>query len=122
MTKRERLLKTDNQQLLQIVNRLSHLNFKYPGSFRADLRPRYLPKNTFRIIKTDPFTQPGSHWTLLANKGEKLFYGYSMGEMLQHYSNKTKSNFVSIVQEKLQDSESCDFYIFRSCTICRLNI
>ena len=53
------------------------------GSFPANHRPRKLPTNTFCIINTDPTSQPGSHWTLLANKNLKLFYGDSMGEILE---------------------------------------
>ena len=95
----------DNQQLLHVVNRFPHLKFKYLGSFPADLRTRYLPTNTFFIINTDPSTQPGSHWILVANKNGNLFYGDSMGENWEKYGIKTKANFGSLVQEKLQDSE-----------------
>ena len=110
LTKRDQLLKMDNQQLLHVVNRFPHLKFKYLGSFPADLRPRNLPKIKFCIINTDPSTQPGSHWILLANENGKLFYGDSMGEVLEKYGIKTNSNFGSIVQEKLQDSELCGLY------------
>ena len=33
-----------------------------------------------------------------------------MGEVLKNYGIKTKSNFRSLVQEKLQDSELCGLY------------
>ena len=33
-----------------------------------------------------------------------------MGEVLEIYGIKTKSNFRSLVQEKLQDSELCGLY------------
>ena len=100
----------DNQQLLHVVNRFPHLKFKYLCSFPADLRLRYLPTNKFCIINTDPSTQPGSHWILLANKNGNLFYGDSMGEFLEKYGIKTKANFGSLVQAKLQDSELCCLY------------
>ena len=95
--------KMDNQQL-NVVNRFSHRKFKYLGSFPADLRPRYLPTKTFCMINTDPSTKPVSHWILPANKSGTLFYGDSMGELLEKSGIRTKSNFVSIVQERLQDS------------------
>ena len=98
----------DNQQLLQVVNRFPHLKFKYLGSFPADLRPKNLPTNTY--FNTDPSIQPGSHWILLANKNGKLFYGDSMGEVLEKYGIRTKAKFGSLVQEKLQDSELCGLY------------
>ena len=110
LIRRDQSPKMDNQQLLHVVNRFPHLKFKYLGSFPADLRPKNLPTNTFCIINTDPSTQPGSHWILLANKNGKLFYGDSMGEVLEKYGIKTKSNFGSLVQEKLQDSELCGLY------------
>ena len=100
----------DDQQLLHVVNRFPHLKFKYLGSFPADLRPKNLPTNNFCIINTDPSTQPGSHWILLANKNGKLFYGDSMGEFLEKYGIKTESNFSSLLQENLQDSELCGLY------------
>ena len=110
LIRRDQSPKMDNQQLLHVVNRFPHLNFKYLGSFPADLRPKNLPTNKFCIINTDPSTQPGSHWILLANKNGKLFYGDSMGEVLEKYGIKTKSNFGSLVQENLQDSELCGLY------------
>ena len=33
-----------------------------------------------------------------------------MGEMLQNYGINTKSNFVSMLQEKFQESELCGLY------------
>ena len=100
----------NKQNFLHVDNRFPHLKFKYLGSFPADLRPRKLPTNPFFIIITDPSTQQGSHWILLANKNGKLFYDDSMGEVLEKYGIRTKSNFGSLVQEKLQDSELCGLY------------
>ena len=110
MTKRDHLTKMDNQQLLHVVNRFPHLKFKYLGSFPAVLRPRNLPTNRFCIINTDPSTLPGSHWILLADKKGKLFFGDSMGEVLEKYDIRTKSNLGLLVQEKLQDSKICGLY------------
>ena len=110
MIRRDQSPKMDNRQLLHVVNRFPQLKVKYLGSFPADIRPRYLSTNTFCIINTDPSTQPGSHWILHAKKNGKLFYGDSMGEVLEFYGIKTKSNFRSLVQEKLQDSELCGLY------------
>ena len=110
LIRRDQSPKMDNQQLLHVVNRFPHLNFKYLGSFSADLRPKNLPTNTFCIINIDPSTQPVSHWILLANKNGKLFYGDSMGEVLEKYGIRTRANFGSLVQEKLQDSELCGLY------------
>ena len=33
-----------------------------------------------------------------------------MGEVLEKYGIRTKENFVSLVQEKLQDSDFCGLY------------
>ena len=115
LIRRDQSPKMDNQQLLhQLVPNLNqqvpNLNFKYLGSFPADLRPKNLPTNTFCIINTDPSTQPGSHWILLANKNGKLFYGDSMGEVSEKYGIRTKANFGSLVQETLQDSELCGLF------------
>ena len=63
----------DNKSLAEIIKKIPILKFKYVGSFPADDIPQ-LMNNTFAIVNTDPSYKEGTHWIMLANINDTIFY------------------------------------------------
>ena len=55
----------DNFSLLQIIERISELRFKYMESYPSD-KVHQLTKNSFAIINSAPSNDRGEHWILIA--------------------------------------------------------
>ena len=53
----------DNFSLLQIIERISELMFKYMGSYLSDAIPQ-LTKYYFAIISSAPSKDRGEHWNM----------------------------------------------------------
>ena len=75
----------DNYQLHKIISCIGQLKHKYIGSFPADMVPPYLPLNSFCIVNIETSKDPGSHWIILANKDNVVYFGDSLGKSLSDY-------------------------------------
>ena len=105
----------DNYQLLKIISSFGQLKHKYLGSFPADLVPSYLPFNTFCILNIELSSSPGSHWIILANKDNVVYFGDSLGKSLSDYTNirlRQKTATIPLVSdgEVLQTGNYCGLY------------
>ena len=68
----------DNTQLTYLINRDPILKFKYRGCFARDTFP-ILKHNEFVIVNTDPSSQAGEHWLLIASKNDTVLLYDSFG-------------------------------------------
>lgn len=111
----------DNEALRQLIVKIPVLKFKYLGSFAADQVPWPLPKNKFIIVNTEPSSETGQHWVLLANKDGKIYYGDSLGQPLHDYKaiKLDYDTTIRLVPEKVQHSQGlCGLYcIFIACRL-----
>ena len=76
----------DATAINNIVNKCALLKHKYVGSFPADNFPPLVFNNSFIIVNTDSLYKPGQHWILLARKGNRIFFGDSLGNQISDYS------------------------------------
>ena len=63
----------DNVSLQQIINRNSHLKYRYRDSFPSDYVPT-LDNDTFAILITLPSNMQGEHWIKIANSCQLLYF------------------------------------------------
>ena len=61
--------KMDNCSLLQIIERVPELRFKYLGSYPSDKVPQ-LTKYSFAIVNSAPSNNRGEHWITIALLGK----------------------------------------------------
>ena len=103
----------DNKALQDVIGKIPGLKYKYLGSYPADYVPP-LRESSFAIINTDRSDRLGSHWILIAKKGNVNYYGDSLGQSLEMYRDidvKDRSHFVSLVSSQIQKTSSlCGFY------------
>ena len=67
----------DNFSLLQIIETIPELRFKYMGSYPSDTVPQ-LTKYSFAIINSAPSNDRGEHWIMIARMNKRLlcrFFG-----------------------------------------------
>ena len=108
----------DNQSLLETINKIPILKYKYIGSFPANFIP-LISKNTFCIINTDASDKMGSHWIMLANKEGKFYYGDSMGYPISKYKDiQFPFKTHRLVVNTLQTGQYCGLYcIYFACKL-----
>ena len=103
----------DNKALQDVIGKIPGLKYKYLGSYPADYVPP-LRESSFAIINTDRSDRLGSHWILIARKGNVFFYGDSLGQSLEMYRDiviDNHSKFVTLVSSQIQKTSSlCGFY------------
>ena len=63
------IAKMDKISLLQIIERIPELRFKYMGSYPSDTVPQ-LTKFSFAIINSTPSNDRGEHWIMIARMNE----------------------------------------------------
>ena len=73
----------DNISLLEIINRIPLLRYRYRGSFSSDYVPT-LDNDPFAIINTQPSNKQGAHWIMIANSRQILLFADSLD--LKKYS------------------------------------
>ena len=97
----------DNFALLQIINRIPLLKFRYLGSFPSDYVPT-LDNDTFAIINTHPSNMQGEHWIMTAKSRQKLYFADSLGRKTYSFF---KQQYEQMMPEPLQSHPSvCGFY------------
>ena len=105
--------KMDNFSLLQIIERIPGLRFKYMGSYPSDTVPQ-LTKYSFAINNSAPSNDRGEHWIVIARLDNSYYFADSLGRKRSTYPFLTK-NFRRMVPRKLQNTDNlCSFYAIYS--------
>ena len=93
----------DNFSLLQIIERIPELGFKYMGSYPSDKVPQ-LTKYSFAIVNSAPSNDRG-----IARLDKTYYFADSLGRKRTAYSFLTKK-YRRIVPRKLQKTDNlCGF-------------
>ena len=80
----------DNFSLLQIIERIPELRFKYMGSYPSDKVPK-LTKYSFAIVNSAPSNDRGEHWIMMARLDKTYYFADSLGRKRTTYSFLKKS-------------------------------
>ena len=80
----------DNFSLLQIIERIPELRFKYMGSYPSDTVPQ-LTKYSFAIINSAPNNDRGEHWIMIARLDNSYYFADSLGSKRSTYPFLTKN-------------------------------
>ena len=93
--------------LLQTVNRIPLLKYRYRGSFPSDFVPN-LDNDTFAIVITQPSYMQGEHWIMITNSCQILCFSDSLGREKYIF---LKQQYEQMMPEPLQSHPSvCGFY------------
>ena len=76
--------------LLQIIESVPELSFKYTGTYTSAKVPRPT-KYSFAIITLAPSNERGEHWVLIAQMDKTYYFADSLGSKISTYSFLTKS-------------------------------
>ena len=71
------MAKMDNFPLLQIIERVPELSFKYMGSYPSDTVPQ-LTKYSFAIINSAQSNDRGEHWIIIARLDKSYYFADSL--------------------------------------------
>ena len=74
----------DKFSLLQIIERIPELRFKYMGSYPSDTVPQ-LTKYSFAIIHSAPSNDRGEHWIMIARLDKSYYFADSLGRKRSTY-------------------------------------
>ena len=77
--------KMDNFLLLQIIERIPELRFKYMGSYLSDEVPQ-LTKYSFAIVNSAPRNDRGEHWIMIARLDKTYYSANSLGRKRAFFS------------------------------------
>ena len=90
----------DNFSLLQVIERISELMFKYMGSYPSDTEPQ-LTKYTFAIINSASRNGRREDWIMIARLDKGYYFADSLGRKRSTYPF-LKKKFRRMVPRKLQ--------------------
>ena len=71
---------------------IGSLRYRFLGCYSVNFSPKTIPRNSFCIINSDSATSLGTHWILIARKGDQFYFGDSLGKnvdqklLIQKYS------------------------------------
>ena len=103
----------DSFSLLQIIERIPELRFKYMGSYPSDAVPK-LTKYSSAIINSAPSNDRGEHWIMIARLDKSYYFADFLGKRRSTYPFLTKT-YRQMVPRKLQKTDSlCRFYAIYS--------
>ena len=83
------IAKMDNFSLLQIIERIQELRFKYMGSYPSDTVPQ-LTKYSFAIIDSAPSNDRGENWIMIARLDKSYYFADSLVRKRSTYPFLTK--------------------------------
>ena len=105
--------KMDNFSLLQTIERIPELEFKYMGSYTADKTPRPT-KDSSAIINSVPSNDRGKHRIRIARMDKTYCFADSFGGKRSTNSFLTKK-YRRMIPQKLQKFNNlCGFYAIYS--------
>ena len=103
----------DNFLLLQIIEKIPELRFKYMGSYPSD-KVAQLTKYSFAIVNSAPIKDRGEHWIMIARLEKTYYFADSLSRKRTAYSSLTKI-YRRMVPRKLQKTDNlCGFYAIYS--------
>lgn len=74
----------DETSLAILLSNCSHLKHKFAGVFAANnFKP--LKPNSFQIINESPAYHKGTHWIVMARRGEKIYFADPLGKGIENY-------------------------------------
>ena len=94
--------------LLQLIERILELSFKYMGSFPSHKVPQ-LTKYYIAIINSAPSNDSGEDWIMIARLSKTFYFDNSLGRKRTTYSVLIK-NYWRMIPRKLQKTDNlCGF-------------
>ena len=106
------IAKMDNFSLLQSIERIPELRFKYMGSYPSDTVPQ-LTKYS-EIINLTPSKDRGERWIIIARLDKSYYFADSLGRKRSTYTFLTKKSR-RMVPRKLQKTDNlCGLYAIYS--------
>ena len=103
----------DKFSLLQIIERIPELRFKYMVSYPSDTVPK-ITKYFFAIINSAPRNDRGEHWIMIAQLDKSYYFADSLGRKRSSYPFLTKK-YRRMVPRKLQKIDNlCRFHAIYS--------
>ena len=78
-------LPLDNTQINDYIQRCKHLKNNFVGVFAANTFPK-LSKNSFMIMNASAVNSIGTHWLLIANHANIIYFADPLGIALENYS------------------------------------
>ena len=96
--------KMNNFSLLQIIERIPELRFKYMQSYPSDKVPQ-LTKYSFAIVISAPSNGRGGHWIMMARLDKTYYFAASLGRKRTTYSFLTKK-YRRMVPRKLRKTDN----------------
>ena len=77
----------------------------------CQFHPKNSAKKYFWIINTDVATSPGTHWILIARKGDQFYFGDSLGKNVDHYKNiQFNEPLTHLIDKNIQKMDLCGLY------------
>ena len=80
----------DAIQLQDLIQNCKHLKYKFFGVFPAGNFPPHIPNNIFMIVNTSKSDFPGTHWIVICNRRNVLYFADPLGLPLCQYTNLYK--------------------------------
>ena len=97
----------DEDNLNCLIQRCLELKYKFRGVYVVDNFPTNLTDNSFIIVNISTSASFGTHWILLCQKRQELFYSDPLGQTISSYKHlqcRIASNFnVNTVFELLRN-------------------
>ena len=100
-------------QLQDLIQNCKHLKYKFFGVFAANNFQPHIPNNIFMIVNTSKSDYPGTHWIVICNRRNVLYFADSLLLPLWQYTNLNKrlnENFHQVTELMtnflMQDSNS----------------
>ena len=87
----------DSFSLMQIIERIRELRFKYMGSYPCDKVPQ--------LTKSAPSNDRGELWIMVAQSDKTYYFADFLGQKRSFYSSLTKK-YWRMVPRKLQKTDN----------------
>ena len=77
----------DEAYLRYCIRKCKHLKYKFVGVYAADNFPVTFEPDTFMIVNSDKSKDEGSHWVVVARRGNDYVFGAPLGLPIYRYKN-----------------------------------
>lgn len=108
----------DENKLFNFIQKCRHLKYKNKGIFAADNFPVKIPKNTFIILNASNSNTYGTHWLLLCNRNNVIYFADPLGYSLESYANVLKR--VMLMTDKVIEVMKNNAMQLENSTLCGL--
>ena len=83
----QQLKNIDELQLQNFILKCKHLENKFLGVIAADNFPSELPNNVFVIVNASKSDSSGTHWIVICNRKNNIYFADPLGIPLSQYKN-----------------------------------